>query len=230
MPSTSTSMSAQRCLTAWKLPIGAPNWTRSLAYCGGQLEHPPAAAQQLGRGGQRPEGAQPGRSAGAPEADGRGVASRVEPRQRPGEVHGRLAPAGARRPPGRPGRRRRAPPPPPRRPPRPPRPGPAARSASSAARRRRRSRRRAAPDQATAADGRPADQAAGHWLRGRSRPARRPGPGAAGRAGPGRRVPPDLLEEHGGLDPAEPEPALVLGHGHRRPALVGHGGPQRRAS
>ena len=32
MPSTSTSMSAQRCFTAWKLPIGRPNCTRSLAY------------------------------------------------------------------------------------------------------------------------------------------------------------------------------------------------------
>src|SRR5207244_1912578 len=32
MPSTSTSMSAQRCFTAWKLPIGRPNCTRSFAY------------------------------------------------------------------------------------------------------------------------------------------------------------------------------------------------------
>ncbi len=32
MPSTSTSMSAHRCFTAWKVPMGRPNWTRSLAY------------------------------------------------------------------------------------------------------------------------------------------------------------------------------------------------------
>ena len=32
MPSTSTSMSAQRCLTAWNDPIGRPNCTRSFAY------------------------------------------------------------------------------------------------------------------------------------------------------------------------------------------------------
>ena len=32
MPSTSTSMSAQRCFTAWKLPIGLSNCTRSFAY------------------------------------------------------------------------------------------------------------------------------------------------------------------------------------------------------
>src|SRR5207244_2588391 len=31
MPSTSTSMSAQRCLTAWKLPMGLPNCTRARA-------------------------------------------------------------------------------------------------------------------------------------------------------------------------------------------------------
>ena len=65
IPSTSTSMSAQRCLTAWKLPIGTPNWTRSLAYCGGQLEHPVAAAEQLGRGGQRAEGPEVGDASAA---------------------------------------------------------------------------------------------------------------------------------------------------------------------
>ena len=32
MPSTSTSMSAQRCFTAWNDPIGRPNCTRSFAY------------------------------------------------------------------------------------------------------------------------------------------------------------------------------------------------------
>ena len=30
-PSSATNMSAHRCDTAWKLPMGRPNWWRSLA-------------------------------------------------------------------------------------------------------------------------------------------------------------------------------------------------------
>src|SRR4026207_197249 len=46
IPSTSTSMSAQRCFTAWKLPIGLPDWTRSLGYLVGR-----SRARGAARGG-----------------------------------------------------------------------------------------------------------------------------------------------------------------------------------
>ncbi len=39
-------------------------------------------------------------------------------------------------------------------------------------------------------------------------------------------VRPHLLEHHGGFHPAQAHPALVLGHGQRRPALFDHGLPQ----
>ena len=58
MPSTSTSMSAHRCLMAWKLPMGWSNWTRSLAYCTAISRTRSDAAQHLGR-----------RSHGAPVED-----------------------------------------------------------------------------------------------------------------------------------------------------------------
>ena len=49
MPSTSTSMSAQRCFTAWKLPIGRPNCTRSLAYSTAMSIARDAPPEHLGR-------------------------------------------------------------------------------------------------------------------------------------------------------------------------------------
>ncbi len=49
MPSTSTSMSAQRCFTAWNDPIGRPNCTRSLAYSHRHVERARRAAEHVGR-------------------------------------------------------------------------------------------------------------------------------------------------------------------------------------
>ena len=44
----------------------------------------------------------------------------------------------------------------------------------------------------------------------------------------GHQAAPDLLAEHGDLDHAQPQAALVLGQLDRQPALVGHGRPRRR--
>src|ERR1700730_16644595 len=67
-------MSAHRCLIAWKLPIGRPNWTRSLAY---------STAIANAR-------------AAPPEPGGR-AAVEVQPAQLAGPVHRRLRPNRVRR-------------------------------------------------------------------------------------------------------------------------------------
>ena len=56
MPSTSTSMSAQRCFTAWKQPIGRPNCTRSFAYSTAMSSTALRATEHLGRGRRRRRG------------------------------------------------------------------------------------------------------------------------------------------------------------------------------
>ena len=68
-----------------------------------------------------------------------------------------------------------------------------------------------------------------------ARPRRRRGRRRAGRRaastvganGAGAAWRPDLLEQHGDLDRAEPEAAERLRHGHAGPALLDHRGPQR---
>ena len=70
IPSTSTSMSAQRCLTAWKLPMGTPNWTRSLAYSVASSSTrplPPSSSAEVARApsAAEPERMPPGPRRGA---------------------------------------------------------------------------------------------------------------------------------------------------------------------
>ena len=58
MPSTSTSMSAQRCFTAWKLPMGCAELHAVLGVLGRHLERSLGSAEQLGRRADRAERAE----------------------------------------------------------------------------------------------------------------------------------------------------------------------------
>ena len=89
MASTSTSASARRCLTAWKLPIGCPNWRRTFAYSTLISSTRAGRAEQLCRRGGRRAIEYEGRG---PEATDPPGGRRVErqPGERPGPVHRRL--------------------------------------------------------------------------------------------------------------------------------------------
>ena len=89
MPSTSTSMSAQRCFTAWNDPIGRPNCTRSFAYStaiSSARAAPPSISSAVA---VAPRSSSAVTSVGAAEVPSRSVVE-IEPRDRSGEVHRRL--------------------------------------------------------------------------------------------------------------------------------------------
>src|SRR3972149_1839327 len=68
-------MSAHLCLTAWKEPIGRPNWIRTFAYSTDMsrtlLEPPPDSARSIA-GGFWSAGARPARPRARPGAGGPG--------------------------------------------------------------------------------------------------------------------------------------------------------------
>ena len=225
MPSTSTSMSAQRCLSAWKLPIGRPNCTRSFAYSTVMSSTRAGAAEHLGRrehraavdAARRPPSAPPSRSAGG--------AVEVEPAELTGAVHRRLGGGPARRRRDRPrnsaravgrlggdhdgdGRRRRV-----HR-----RVGPAG-ERPGAAGLPARSRRPGRALHATAPMASPAEQpldGVGSRRRRRARRSR----GRSARTGTGRGVAADLLEQHRELDGAEARGRRAPRRARRRATLL----------
>ena len=205
MPSTSTSMSAQRCFTAWKLPIGRSNCTRSLAYSTDSSSSVlrraraarPRTRSRHGRRTLAPRRVRRARSASLEPG-------RIEPADLAGEVHGRLARGRPRAEVDRDETRRRA------------------RTTATSADGRVRddlapAGRGDAGDHLTASAAvrprRAAQRVERRRWSGRSAPARR-----------GRRPP----RQHGHLDPAEADAAVGLGHRDGRPALVDHRLPQLR--
>ena len=234
MPSTSTSMSAQRCFTAWKLPIGRPNCTRSFAYSTAMSSTRRRATEHLGRtrtprpgrAARRPASAPPSRygrrarrSRSQPSSRVRSIAGSAAGRPIVVEVDARTAP----------GRRRSA----------------ATTSASAAdgaydvGSGRPESVQPPPAPRAVTALGRalhathaptsPADQALRPRRRRRPRRARR-ARARSGRTAPARR---------GGRSPRaaprarpcrSPSPPALLGERDPEPALLDHRGPERRRS
>ena len=90
MPSTSTSMSAQRCFTAWNDPIGRPNCTRSLAYSTAMSSARAAPPSRSAAAKVAPRSSSRSRAPRATERDPVEAVD-VEPAQLAGEVHRRLA-------------------------------------------------------------------------------------------------------------------------------------------
>ena len=90
IPSTSTSMSAQRCFTAWNEPIGRPNCTRSLAYSTAIPSARWAPPSRSAAVKVAPRSISRSRAASPPKGM-REQAVDAEPAELAGEVHRRLA-------------------------------------------------------------------------------------------------------------------------------------------
>ncbi len=226
MPSTSTSMSAHRCFTAWNEPIGRPNCTRSFAYStaiSSARDAPPSISSDV---------AVAPRSSNAvtrspPPRRQAGVRSKSS--QATGRVRSMAGSAD-----GRPRTSRSTP-----------------NNAMPSARRRdherevgdRRERNRIGPagehplarrplrahcfGLATARDAHPHVAGEGALDRPHITDAAEHLDAEDGRKERCRRhVPADLLEQHAELDGPEPDPAFRLGDRDGEPALVHHGGPQ----
>ena len=224
MPSTSTTMSAHRCLMAWKLPIGWSNWIRSLAYWTAISSTRPPPPSISAEAPTAPRSRRLVRQLVVPEVHRRRPVER-QPRQRAGDVHRRFPRRAAyhREVDGE---------------------HPAGGDDDGDVRHRGtldRSESAGHGPVVTGAFGRqcariatPPDTADPLARRQVLDP---PVPPASGR-GQGfesqqareerhrRGVAPDLLEEDGGLHPAGPEPTGLHRLGDTQPALVGHGAPQ----